>query len=56
MAIFISHRLASARMADRILVLDKGRIVENGNHDELMRLDGVYARLFNLQAQHYQEG
>jgi ATP-binding cassette, subfamily B, bacterial len=55
MAIFISHRLASARFADRILVLEKCRIVENGAHDELMRLNGAYARLHNLQAQNYHE-
>lgn len=42
----IAHRLSSLRAADRILVLDGGRIVEQGSHDELMRLGGVYRRLF----------
>lgn len=54
-AIFISHRLASARLADRILVLENGSIVESGNHEQLLKLDGAYARLYNLQAQHYQD-
>ncbi len=54
-AIFISHRLASARLADRILVLANGSIVESGNHEQLLQLNGVYARLYHLQAQHYQD-
>ncbi|MBD3385523.1 ATP-binding cassette domain-containing protein [candidate division KSB1 bacterium] len=54
-AIFISHRLASARLADRILVLENGSIVEDGSHEQLLKLDGAYARLYNLQAQHYQD-
>jgi ABC-type multidrug transport system fused ATPase/permease subunit len=40
-------------MADQIIVLDKGRIVERGSHDELVKLGGRYATLFNLQAQGY---
>lgn len=51
MAILISHRFSTVRMADRILVLDAGRIIEEGSHDELMAIDGRYARLFSLQAQ-----
>lgn len=54
-AILISHRLSTVRMADRIYVLEKGRIVESGTHEELMRLSGTYAHLFELQAQHYWE-
>jgi ATP-binding cassette subfamily B protein len=51
--IIISHRFSTVRMADCIFVLEDGRIIEHGSHDELMRLDGTYARMFNLQAQHY---
>ena len=50
----ISHRLGSARMAHRIVVPQDGRIVEEGDHDFLVRRDGEYARLFSLQAQWYQ--
>ncbi|MFS0556346.1 ABC transporter ATP-binding protein [Brevibacillus sp. 179-C9.3 HS] len=50
MGIFISHRYSSAQYADRIMVLDKGRIVEFGTHSELIRLQQKYASLYNLQA------
>ncbi|MCI0489615.1 MAG: ATP-binding cassette domain-containing protein, partial [Blastocatellia bacterium] len=49
----ISHRFSTVRMADRILVLEKGRIVEDGTHDELVVLGGRYAGLFELQAEGY---
>ena len=48
--IMISHRLASARMADRILVLDGGRIVQSGNHEELMRKGGLYQEMYLAQS------
>jgi ATP-binding cassette subfamily B protein len=51
--LLISHRFSNVRMADRIYVLQEGRVVEQGNHDELKRLDGVYAELYNLQAKAY---
>jgi ATP-binding cassette subfamily B protein len=53
--IFISHRLSSARMADKIYMLEEGRIIEQGNHEELMNMNGKYAEMFNLQAQNYRE-
>jgi ATP-binding cassette subfamily B protein len=53
-AILISHRFSTVRMADRIVVLQEGRIVEQGSHDALVRANGHYARLFELQARGYQ--
>jgi ATP-binding cassette subfamily B protein len=52
-AIYISHRFSTVRMADRILVVEHGRLVEQGSHEELMRLNGRYAELFTLQAAAY---
>jgi ATP-binding cassette, subfamily B, bacterial len=52
-AILISHRFSTVRMADQIVVIDGGRVIERGSHDELMELDGIYARLFSLQARGY---
>jgi ATP-binding cassette, subfamily B, bacterial len=52
-AIFISHRFSTVRRADHILVLEEGKLVEEGSHEELMRLGERYARLFNLQAAAY---
>ena len=51
--IYISHRLSAAVSADRICVFDGGRIKEIGTHRELMALDGIYAELFCMQAEHY---
>jgi ATP-binding cassette subfamily B protein len=51
--LFISHRFSSVRSADRIYVLDGGRVVESGTHEELMSTDGLYAELFALQAAAY---
>ena len=48
-AFIIAHRLSTARRADRIVVLDKGKIVETGSHEDLVRAGGLYAQLFNIQ-------
>ena len=51
--IMISHRISSARMSNKIIVLDGGKITEQGTHDELVALDGLYAKLYNLQREKY---
>jgi len=53
MALFISHRFSTVRMADRIVVIDDGRVAEDGKHDELTRLGGRYAEMFEMQAASY---
>jgi ATP-binding cassette subfamily B protein len=53
MVILISHRFSTVRMADEIVVIQGGRVLERGSHDDLMALDGHYAHLFTLQARGY---
>jgi ATP-binding cassette subfamily B protein len=53
MALLISHRFSTVRMADRIVVLEGGRLIEEGNHDQLMSRGGVYAAMFEMQAASY---
>jgi len=53
-AVLISHRMSTVKMADRIYVVDHGEIVESGNHEELMQRKGSYAELYEIQAKHYQ--
>lgn len=54
-SVYISHRLSSTRFCDRIILLSKGRIVEEGTHDELMAKKGRYAELFAVQSRYYKE-
>ena len=53
MVILISHRFSTVRMADQILVIEGGRVLERGSHEQLMQLGGHYAGLFSLQARGY---
>lgn len=53
--IFISHRLSSTRFCERILFMEKGSVIEEGNHEHLMEKGGAYADLFTLQAKYYQQ-
>jgi ATP-binding cassette, subfamily B, bacterial len=53
MAVVISHRFSTVRMADRIVVLGEGRILEEGTHDALVARGGLYAELFEMQAAGY---
>ena len=55
-AMFISHRLASTRFCDTILMLENGKIVESGTHEELLAKKGSYAKLFEVQSRYYREG
>lgn len=51
--IFISHRLYSCRFCDEIIVFDKGKVVQRGKHDDLIKTEGKYSEMWNAQAQHY---
>ncbi|MEU0429338.1 ABC transporter ATP-binding protein [Streptomyces canus] len=53
--VLISHRLATVRKADRIVLLERGRVSESGSHDDLMALDGRYAEMFSAQAERFQQ-
>lgn len=53
MVVLISHRFSTVRVADRIIVLQKGAIIEEGTHDQLLARNGIYAELFQLQAKGY---
>ena len=55
-AIYISHRFASTRFCDRIILLEDGEIRECGTHEELMAMNGRYAYMFGVQARYYREG
>ena len=55
LTVFVSHRLSSAVGASKIVVISDGRIVETGTHDELMKLEGEYHKLFTTQASRYTE-
>ena len=54
-SVYISHRLASTRFCDRIILLADGRIAEEGTHDSLLDANGRYAELFRIQSKYYQE-
>ncbi len=51
--VIISHRLSTTRMADRIILLQNGRVLEDGSHKELIRNNGIYAKMFEMQSGRY---
>ena len=55
-SVFISHRLASTRFCDRIILLENGKIEEEGSHEALMALQGKYYQMYRVQSKYYQEG
>ncbi len=55
-SVFISHRLASTKFSDRIILIEDGKIVEMGTHEELMKNNGRYAEMFEIQSSYYEEG
>ena len=55
-SLFISHRLASTRFCDRIILIKDGGIKEEGSHEDLLKLDGEYAKLFEVQSRYYKQG
>ena len=55
-SVYISHRLASTRFCDRVLLIENGGIAEQGTHDSLLEQGGRYAYLFGIQSKYYQEG
>lgn len=52
-AVYISHRMSSCKFCDRIVVLDHGKIAEEGTHESLMERHGIYAKLYQTQAEYY---
>ena len=54
-SVFISHRLASTRFCDNIILIENGEIIEQGTHEELMKLCGKYTELYNIQSAYYKE-
>lgn len=55
-SLYISHRLASTRFCDRIILIGEHKILEEGTHASLMKLGGHYAELFEIQSKYYREG
>ena len=55
-SVFISHRLASTRFCDRIILLEDGKIAEEGTHEELLARKKTYAELFEIQSKYYADG
>ena len=55
-SVYISHRLASTRFCDRIVMLDNAGVCEEGTHEELLKLGGRYAALYQVQSKYYKEG
>lgn len=54
--LFVSHRLSSTKLATRIYVMEQGQIIEKGTHDELMKQNGKYAQMFQIQSSQYEKG